>query len=173
VSLVAANNAFERSVKPRHVRVASAKSPMLRLAAVVISVVVASTASADMPVREWQAQVAAKSLKSSILYLAAHQQNRDDQISGLIIALGLLQTPQADRALVALSDYYLGESTGEDTNSVITYRGKVLLPLLRAHMSKPPQCVGHIRCLTREERNDRLKIWIGFLERGDKVEFNQ
>ena len=126
-----------------------------------------------MPVRQWEAQQAADSLKVAILYLAAHDQNQHDQVSGLIIALGLLKAPQADRALVDLSDYYLGESVAEDTTSVVTHRGKVLLPQLRAQLSRPPVCEPQFKCLTREQRDERLKQWIGYLERGEKVEFNQ
>jgi hypothetical protein len=148
----------------RHVR---------RLAAVLILIVTASSGAADVPVLLWQAQQAADALESSVLYLAAHNANENDQISGLIIALGLLKTPQADRALVALSDYYLGESVGEDTTSVVTHRGKVLLPLLRKQLSKAPSCQPQQTCLTREQRDERLREWIGYLERGEKVEFNQ
>ena len=146
---------------------------MRRLSATLISLAAMCAVSADMPEHQWQAQMAAESLKSAILYLAARDQNQNDQISGLIVALGLLKAPEADRALVALSDYYLGESVGEDTNSVVTHRGKVLLPLLRAQLLKPPHCEAHIRCLTREERDDRLREWIGYLQRGEKVDFNQ
>ena len=146
---------------------------MRRLSATLISVLATCAVAADMPEHQWQAQMAAESLKSAIVYLAAHDQNQNDQISGLIVALGLLKSPEADRALVALSDYYLGESVGEDTNSVVTHRGKVLLPLLRAQLLKPPHCEGNVRCLTREGRDDRLKEWIGYLQRGERVDFNQ
>jgi hypothetical protein len=132
-----------------------------------------STDAADLTADQWQAQMAADSLTASIVYLAAHDQNANDQISGLIVALGLMKKPESDRALVALSDYYLGESVSEDTASVITYRGKVLLPLLSAQLLKPPSCEPQLRCLTREQRDVRVKGWIGLLERGEKVEFNQ
>jgi hypothetical protein len=146
---------------------------MRGLIASVLLAAITSSGAADIPSGQWQAQEAADSLKAAILYLAAHDQNQNDQISGLIIALGLMKAPQADRALVALSDYYLGESVGEDTTSVVTHRGKVLLPLLRAHLSRPPGCQPPLKCLTRDQRDERLKEWIGYLERGEKVEFNQ
>jgi hypothetical protein len=146
---------------------------MRQLASLVASIAIAASASADMSPKQWQAQTAADSVKSAILYLAANGQNRHDQISGLIVALGLMKTPEADQTLVALSDYYLGESVSEDTTSVVTYRGNVLIPRLHAQLLKDPSCEEHARCLTREQRDERLKEWIGYLERGEKVDFNQ
>ena len=146
---------------------------MRRLIASVLLAAIASSGAADVPVGQWQAQEAADSLKAAILYLAAHDQNQHDEISGLIITLGLMKAPQADRVLVALSDYYLGESIAEDTTSVVTHRGKPLLPLLRAQLLKAPECEPPVKCLTRVERDGRLREWIGYLERGEKVEFNQ
>jgi hypothetical protein len=126
-----------------------------------------------MPADRYQASMAADSLKAAIIYLSAQGHNEGDEVSGLIIALGLLRSPEADRALVELSDYYLGESVGEDTNSVITYRGRPILALLKRHFAAEPHCQPSARCLTREERDGRLRFWIDELEHGRKIEFNQ
>jgi hypothetical protein len=146
---------------------------MRHVSGIVALLLASTTAFADVPTRQWQSEQAAASLKASVLYLAAHSETQNDQISGILIALGLLKSARADRALVSLADYYLGESVSEDMNSVITHRGKILVPLLRSRISMPPDCEPGLKCLTREQRNARLNGWIGQLERGQVIEFNQ
>jgi hypothetical protein len=144
---------------------------MKRVTLTLACLLCAATAAADMSAQQFQDHMAAESVKSAILTLA--KQDHGDELSGLLIALGLMKSPQADQALVDLSDYYFGESVGEDTNSVITHRGPVLLPLLRAHLLKPPKCEPGLKCLTREERDGQIRLWIDSLEKTEVIEFNQ
>jgi hypothetical protein len=146
---------------------------MRRLLALFFAAAISPLAHADMPAAKWQAQMAAESIRSAILYLTAQGRNEGDEVSGLMIALGLLRSAEADRALVELSDYYLGESVGEDMNSVITHRGKPIVALLKAHLATASSCKELVRCLTREQRNDRLRLWIDEIEHGKQIDFNQ
>jgi len=146
---------------------------MRQLVAFILLFAVFSCVNADTPEAQYQAEAAAASLVSSVLYLSAHDLNDNDQISGLIIALGLLKTAQSDRALVSLADYYLGESVDEDMTAVITHRGRPLLALLRAKLLHSPECVSANKCLPRLQRDERVMEWIKSIESGQRVEFNQ
>ena len=125
--------------------------------------------TADTQIPDWQSHVIASSIKESILNMTARGET--DEVSGLLQALGLLKTSNTDRVLVELSDYYFGEAIGEDMNSVITYRGQEILPFLHSYLGNTISCVPNVHCLTQEERDDRIKIWIDLIEKGEKVEF--
>ncbi len=82
-----------------------------------------------------------------------------------------MRTLASDRVLVEFSDYYFGESTGEDMNAVVTERGRPLLPLLRAHLKSEPKCAKALHCLSREDRDRRVNRWIAWIDSGKQVEF--
>ncbi len=82
-----------------------------------------------------------------------------------------MRTLASDKVLVEFSDYYFGESTGEDMNAVVTERGRSLLPLLRTHLKSEPKCAKELHCLSREDRDRRVNRWITWIDSEEKVEF--
>jgi len=113
----------------------------------------------------------ASSIRGAVIDLAS--QGRMDSISGLLQVLGLMRTLASDRVLVEFSDYYFGESTGEDMNAVVTERGRSLLPLLSAQLKQEPKCAEKLHCLSREVRDRRISTWITWIDSGKRVEFVQ
>jgi hypothetical protein len=144
---------------------------MKAVAFLLLVATISTNAVSDVPESVWTSEMASDSIKASIIYLTTH--NHADDVSGLLIALGELKTQRADQALLDLSDYAFDGAVGEDSNSVITHRGKKLLPLLRAKLGKTPLCDPLARCLTIEQRNDRLRGWIKSIEKGEVIAFNQ
>ena len=148
------------------------KLPILLVAILVLFV---ATVHSEEEIPQWQSQFVSSSLKYAVIHICAQHRGiasdpKEQSFVGLMHALSLIDTPESLKALVDLSDYYLGEAPGQDLTALITGKGPRIKPLLLEKKKSPLSCDKMELCLSTEDRNRRIDYWIGLIDKGIKVE---
>jgi hypothetical protein len=112
--------------------------------ALIVALQVANATAVTVPPKEVQA------LLKPILDLRAeaessqaeHQQSAFEQSEKLIAGLFRMKTRASDEALVALMNFYVGESLQPDLVHQVTLRGKRILPVLLKYRKAPVAFTG-------------------------------
>ena len=103
--------------------------------------------------------------------------------SALFLALAREETPEADRALAALTGFYLGEINASDLAYAITIRGRAIRTALEAESKSASACLGidplrmqaierdsHVECLDANARNNVIAGLIGAIDQGEIID---
>jgi hypothetical protein len=134
-----------------------------------------SIASADEQIPEWQSEFVSSSLKSAIIHIHSEQLGVDSNpksqsFVGLMHALAIIDTPESLKALVELSDYYLGSAPSQDLGALITGKGLKIKPILVSKKKTSISCNIKGRCLSAEERNRKIDYWITLIDKSKQIE---
>lgn len=89
-----------------------------------------------------------------------------DSIENNLVLLGSIEDKEAFKRLIDLVDIYIGEGTSEMLGQIIVEKGKAILPVIKAALSRSSTCEAK-KHTCRLERNGALREFVTVIKSGE------